>query len=163
MTVDVRDPYLVETEQVDPEIYQLIKEEEQYQVETVRLIPSENYTSRAVMEATGSVLANKYSEGYPGKRYYEGQRNVDQIETIVIDRAKALFEEMLEGEKTGYIARFEDERLNDLASPIAKAWRRVGVKSRIAASSFYRWLASTMWPGEVTDKQLLEFAMNREP
>ena len=76
-TTDVRDPYLAETEHVDPEIFRLIKEEEQYQVETVRLIPSENYTSRAVMEATGSVLANKYCEGYPGKRYYEGQRNVD--------------------------------------------------------------------------------------
>ena len=91
MTIDVRDPYLEETERVDPEIFSLIKEEEQYQVETVRLIPSENYTSRAVMEATGSVLANKYSEGYPGRRYYEGQRNVDQIESLVIDRAKALF------------------------------------------------------------------------
>jgi glycine hydroxymethyltransferase len=91
MTTDVRDPYLAETERVDPDIYQLIKEEEQYQVDSIRLIPSENYTSRAVMEATGSVLANKYSEGYPGKRYYEGQRVVDQIETLVQDRAKALF------------------------------------------------------------------------
>ncbi|HLB22519.1 MAG TPA: serine hydroxymethyltransferase [Dehalococcoidia bacterium] len=91
MTTDVRDPYLAETERVDPEIFHLIKQEEQYQVESVRLIPSENYTSRAVMEATGSVLANKYSEGYPGRRYYEGQRNVDQIETIAIERAKALF------------------------------------------------------------------------
>jgi glycine hydroxymethyltransferase len=91
VTIQVRDPYLEETERVDPEIYSLIKAEEEYQVETVRLIPSENYTSRAVMEATGSVLANKYSEGYPGKRYYEGQRNVDQIESIVIERAKALF------------------------------------------------------------------------
>jgi glycine hydroxymethyltransferase len=91
VTIDVRDPYLAETERVDPEIFRLIKDEETYQVESVRLIPSENYTSRAVMEATGSVLANKYSEGYPGRRYYEGQRNVDQIETIVIERAKALF------------------------------------------------------------------------
>jgi hypothetical protein len=70
---------------------------------------------------------------------------------------------MLEGEKAGHIARFDDERLSELASPIAKAWRRDGVKSRIAASSFFRWLAGAMWPGEVTDKQLLEFAMNREP
>jgi glycine hydroxymethyltransferase len=91
VTTDVRDPYLSETEHVDPEIFHLIKEEEAYQVETVRLIPSENYTSRAVMEATGSVLANKYSEGYPGRRYYEGQRNVDKLETLVIERAKALF------------------------------------------------------------------------
>ncbi len=91
MTTEVTDPYLIETARTDPEIYRLIKEEERYQVESIRLIPSENYTSRAVMEATGSVLANKYSEGYPGKRYYEGQRNVDQIEQLVIDRAKTLF------------------------------------------------------------------------
>jgi hypothetical protein len=78
-------------------------------------------------------------------------------------QAKALFEEMPEAEKAGHIARFEEVRLSELASPIAKAWRRDGVKSRIAASSFFRWLAASMWPGEVTDKQLLEFAMNREP
>ena len=91
MTTDVRDPYLLETERVDPEIFNLIKQEEQYQLETIRLIPSENYTSRAVMEATGSVLANKYSEGYPERRYYEGQRYVDQLESLVQNRAKALF------------------------------------------------------------------------
>ena len=91
MTTQVRDPYLLETERTDPEIYSLIKEEERYQVDTVRLIPSENYTSRAVMEATGSVLANKYSEGYPGKRYYEGQRNIDALESLVQQRATDLF------------------------------------------------------------------------
>jgi glycine hydroxymethyltransferase len=91
MTTQVGDQYLVEVERTDPEIYGLIKQEERYQVDTVRLIPSENYTSRAVMEATGSVLANKYSEGYPGKRYYEGQRNIDLLESLVIERAKALF------------------------------------------------------------------------
>ena len=77
-------------------------------------------------------------------------------------QAKSLFEEMVEAEKEGHIGRFEEERLGDLAAPIAKAWRRDGVKSRIAASTFYRWLAATMWPGAVTDKQLLEFAMDRE-
>ena len=91
VTTHVSDPYLAETERTDPEIYRLIKAEEQYQVDSVRLIPSENYTSRAVMEATGSVLANKYSEGYPGKRYYEGQRYIDELETLVQGRAKALF------------------------------------------------------------------------
>jgi len=91
MTTEVGDQYLTETQRTDPEIYRLIRDEERYQVESVRLIPSENYTSRAVMEATGSVLANKYAEGYPGRRYYEGQRNIDQLEQLVIDRAKALF------------------------------------------------------------------------
>ncbi|MBV8357303.1 MAG: serine hydroxymethyltransferase [Deltaproteobacteria bacterium] len=80
-----------ELERIDPEIYRLIKQEEVYQIESVRLIPSENYVSKAVLEATGSVLANKYSEGYTGRRYYEGQRYIDQIETIVTDRAKNLF------------------------------------------------------------------------
>ena len=55
------------------------------------MIPSENYASAAVMEATGSILNNKYSEGYPGKRYYEGQEYVDQVETLAIERAKNLF------------------------------------------------------------------------
>ncbi|MHB8375604.1 MAG: serine hydroxymethyltransferase [Dehalococcoidia bacterium] len=91
MTTEVGDPYLAEVERTDPEIHRLIKAEEQYQVDSIRLIPSENYTSRAVMEATGSVLANKYSEGYPGRRYYEGQRNVDALETLVQERAKGLF------------------------------------------------------------------------
>ena len=91
MTTEVRDHYLLEVERTDPEIFGLIKEEEAYAVDTIRLIPSENYTSRAVMEATGSVLANKYSEGYPQKRYYEGQRYIDQLETLVRDRATSLF------------------------------------------------------------------------
>jgi Initiator Replication protein len=78
-------------------------------------------------------------------------------------QAKSLFEEMPEADKAGRIAQFESERLSAMASPIAKAWRRDGVKSRIAASSFFRWLAASMWPGDVTDKQLLEFAMAREP
>src|SRR5690606_12273105 len=61
----------------DPEIHDLVCAEERRQDEYIRLIPSENYASRAVMEATGSVLTNKYSEGYPGKRYYEGQDYID--------------------------------------------------------------------------------------
>jgi glycine hydroxymethyltransferase len=88
--LDVRQGHLALRE-TDPEIFDLIEQEERYQAETVRLIPSENYVSTAVLEATGSVLANKYSEGYPGKRYYEGQRYIDQIETLVQDRAKSLF------------------------------------------------------------------------
>ena len=77
--------------QTDPEIYDLIRAEEHYEIDSVRLIPSENYVSRAVLEATGSILTNKYSEGYSGRRYYEGQRYIDQIENVVADRARALF------------------------------------------------------------------------
>jgi glycine hydroxymethyltransferase len=75
----------------DPEIFDLIKAEERRQYDKIRLIASENYASAAVMEATGSVLTNKYSEGYAGKRYYEGQQLVDQVETLAVERAKALF------------------------------------------------------------------------
>ena len=75
----------------DPEIYDLVRAEEKYQADTIRLIPSENYASAAVMEALGTVFVNKYSEGYPGKRYYEGQRYTDELENLVIERAKALF------------------------------------------------------------------------
>ncbi|MDF5757875.1 serine hydroxymethyltransferase [Spongiactinospora sp. TRM90649] len=77
--------------QVDPQIAELIREEERRQADTVKLIPSENYVSKAVLEATGTVLTNKYSEGYAGRRYYEGQQVIDQIETIAVERAKSLF------------------------------------------------------------------------
>ena len=72
---------------IDPVIHDLIAKEANRQDECIRLIPSENYASAAVMEATGSILNNKYSEGYPGRRYYEGQEYIDQIETLAIDRA----------------------------------------------------------------------------
>jgi glycine hydroxymethyltransferase len=76
---------------VDPEIAELIAKEELRQRDSIRLIASENYVSGAVLAATGSVLTNKYSEGYPTKRYYEGQQYIDQIEQLCIDRAKSLF------------------------------------------------------------------------
>ncbi|MDX2091719.1 MAG: serine hydroxymethyltransferase [Kofleriaceae bacterium] len=76
---------------VDPEIAELIAAEERRQRDKIRLIASENYVSGAVLAATGSVLTNKYSEGYPGKRYYEGQQYIDQVEQLCIDRAKSLF------------------------------------------------------------------------
>lgn len=75
--------------------------------------------------------------------------------------ARSLFEEMPQAEQAAKIAAFEAERLPDLASPIAKAWRRDRTASRIAASTFYRWLAQHLWPGEVSDKELLEFAISR--
>jgi glycine hydroxymethyltransferase len=77
--------------QKDPKIYNLIKVEEKRQNETLQLIPSENRASEAVREALGSVLTNKYSEGYPGKRYYQGNKIVDELETLAIERAKKLF------------------------------------------------------------------------
>lgn len=83
--------YLKALSQADPEVAGLIRQEEARQHTHIRLIASENYASRAVMEATGSVLTNKYSEGYPGRRYYEGQEVTDPIETLAIERAKALF------------------------------------------------------------------------
>jgi glycine hydroxymethyltransferase len=78
-------------EHYDPQIYELIKQEEARQSGSIRLIPSENYVSRAVMMASSSCLTNKYAEGYPGKRYYEGQQVTDLIENLARERAKKLF------------------------------------------------------------------------
>ena len=76
---------------VDPEIFEAIAAEEKRQRENIELIASENFTSRAVMEAQGSVMTNKYAEGYPRKRWYGGCENVDAAEQLAIDRAKRLF------------------------------------------------------------------------
>lgn len=75
----------------DPQIYEFIREEEKRLRDVLEMIPSENYASSAVREAVGSVLMNKYAEGYPGKRYYEGNKVIDQVETLTIERAKKLF------------------------------------------------------------------------
>ena len=75
----------------DPEVFNILKKEEVRQAEGLELIASENYVSAAVLEAMGSVLTNKYSEGYPGKRYYGGNQVIDEAETLAIDRAKELF------------------------------------------------------------------------
>lgn len=72
-------------------IFDLIKEEEKRQKKTLMMIPSENYSSRKVREAVGSVLAHKYSEGYPGRRYYQGNKIIDEIENLACERAKKLF------------------------------------------------------------------------
>jgi len=77
--------------QYDPELEKMIQAEEAYQKSTIRLIASENYVSKAVLEATGTVFANKYSEGYPGARFYQGQVNCDTVERLAIERAKKLF------------------------------------------------------------------------
>ncbi len=76
---------------VDPEVYEAVRREEERQENTIELIASENATSKAVIEACGTVLTNKYAEGYPGKRYYGGCEYVDEVEKLAIDRAKELF------------------------------------------------------------------------
>ncbi len=77
--------------QTDPKVYKLIKKEEKRQKEVLEMIPSENYTSKAVMEALGTILVDKYSEGYPKKRYYQGNQVVDEVEILAEERAKKLF------------------------------------------------------------------------
>jgi glycine hydroxymethyltransferase len=86
-----RPPYGDTLQKTDPEIFDAIAAEEKRQRENIELIASENFTSRAVMEAQGSVLTNKYAEGYPRKRWYGGCENVDSVEQLAIDRAKRLF------------------------------------------------------------------------
>ncbi|MCE3268155.1 MAG: glyA [Burkholderiales bacterium] len=81
----------IQLEDSDVELFHLLKQEQLRQEEHIELIASENYASSAVMEAQGSVLTNKYAEGYPNKRYYGGCQYVDQIEQLAIDRAKQLF------------------------------------------------------------------------
>ncbi len=77
--------------EVDPEVAAAIQEEMNRQEETLELIASENFASRAVMDAAGSVMTNKYAEGYPAKRWYQGCRNMDRVEALAIERAKQLF------------------------------------------------------------------------
>jgi glycine hydroxymethyltransferase len=76
---------------VDPQILELIKREEKRQSTVLEMIPSENFASQAVLEASSSVLSNKYAEGYPGKRYYQGNKEIDKIESLAIERCKKLF------------------------------------------------------------------------
>src|SRR6188472_2352426 len=77
--------------EIDPEIHNAIQNEERRQSSGLELIASENFTSKGVMEATGSVFTNKYAEGYPGRRYYGGCEFADVVESLAIDRAKKLF------------------------------------------------------------------------
>ncbi|HXQ24081.1 MAG TPA: serine hydroxymethyltransferase, partial [Candidatus Acidoferrales bacterium] len=80
-----------ELQRVDPEIYRVLCQEAERQEHNLELIASENVVSRAVLEAQGSILTNKYAEGYPGRRYYGGCEFVDVAEQLAIDRAKQLF------------------------------------------------------------------------
>ncbi|MDP2720427.1 MAG: serine hydroxymethyltransferase [bacterium] len=81
----------MDLKQTDPEIFDLIKKEEKRQTEVLEMIPSENYASRAVRSALGTVLTNKYSEGYPKRRYYQGNKVIDEVEILAEERAKKLF------------------------------------------------------------------------
>ena len=81
----------------DPEIHALIVAEERRQADKIRMIASENYVSQAVLDASGTVLQNKYSEGYPRKRYYEGQQNIDPIEELAQSRARAFRQADVDG------------------------------------------------------------------
>ncbi|MBI5905866.1 MAG: ribose 5-phosphate isomerase B [Deltaproteobacteria bacterium] len=85
------EPRMSFLKQTDPEIYEVIRRETERQAYRLELIASENFVSEAVLEATGSVLTNKYAEGYPGKRYYGGCEFVDQAESLAIERAKRIF------------------------------------------------------------------------
>jgi glycine hydroxymethyltransferase len=87
---DIKNP-LGHVQETDPEVYALMKAEHHRQEEGLELIASENFVSRAVLEAQGSILTNKYAEGYPGRRYYGGCVHYDAIETLAIERAKKLF------------------------------------------------------------------------
>jgi len=91
MEADMHEPAVPHLAATDPEIAGLVQAEARRQYEKIRLIASENYVSTAVLEATGTVLTNKYSEGYAGKRYYEGQQIIDPVETLAVERAKSLF------------------------------------------------------------------------
>ncbi len=82
----------ISLKQTDPQLYELIIKEEQRQREQLQLIPSENYASKAVLAPLASVLSNKYSEGYPGKRYYQGNKFIDQIEKLAQERLKRLYQ-----------------------------------------------------------------------
>ncbi len=88
---DSRKMYFNYLETTDPEISSAIRREMNRQEHKIEMIASENFVSRAVMEAVGSALTNKYAEGYPGKRYYGGCEFVDEVETMEIERLKALF------------------------------------------------------------------------
>jgi glycine hydroxymethyltransferase len=87
----MHEPAIPHLTAADPEVARLVEAEAERQFEKIRLIPSENYVSTAVLEATGTVLTNKYSEGYPGKRYYEGQQVIDPLESLAAQRAQDLF------------------------------------------------------------------------
>ena len=111
----------------DPQLHEAIVDETRRQREGLEMIASENYTSPAVMEAVGSVLTNKYAEGYPGRRYYGGCQHVDVIETLAIDRAMTLF-----GAQAANVQPHSGSQANTAVYPVVPlAWRhRPGPRPR---------------------------------
>jgi len=160
-------------EQYDPQIYELIRQENARQNAAIRLIPSENYVSQAVMEASGSCLTNKYAEGYPGKRYYEGQQVTDLIEKMAQERAKKLFKadyaniQPYSGSVANWAAYLALAKPGDtimgLALPhgghLTHGWK-VSVTSKIFKSVQYKVSPET---GRFDYNQIEEFAKKNKP
>ena len=116
----------------DPEVAALIEAETQRQNRTIDLIPSENHVSRAVLEAIGTVFTNKYSEGYPGKRYYEGQQAVDPLELLAVERARRLFGVDHANVQPYSGSRRTSPSTSPSSSPATRSW---GWRCRWAATS----------------------------
>lgn len=110
-------------------------------------------------DAGGAPPAPSIQRASPVERLQRLREEWEHHRTL---QARALFDEMPDADQARWQAQFDVQRLGELAAPVARAWRRDGILSRIAAGSFYRWLATQLWPGEVTDRELLEFAMSRD-
>ena len=119
----------------DPDLYKAINVELQRQQEHIELIASENIVSQAVLEAQGSVLTNKYAEGYSGKRYYNGCEHVDVAENLAIERAKKLFD-----------CRFANVQPHSGSSANAAAFLALLEPSRVIPTTRPRWRWAKNWP-----------------
>ncbi|MDP6387946.1 MAG: serine hydroxymethyltransferase [Candidatus Pacebacteria bacterium] len=158
----------------DGEIYDAIFSEEKRQTETINLIPSENYVSRAVREASGSVLTNKYSEGYPGKRYYSGQEFADSVERIAIERATKLFGckyanvQALSGDPANIAAYFALAKPGDtiLAMDLSHGGHLTHGHPGFSLSKIYRFVHYKMKnidTGEIDYNELRSLALEHKP
>jgi glycine hydroxymethyltransferase len=158
----------------DEEIYDAIVGEERRQEETINLIASENYVSRAVREASGSVLTNKYSEGYPGKRYYSGQEFADSVERLAIERACKLFDckyanvQPLSGDPANIATYFALAEPGDtiLAMDLSHGGHLTHGHSRFALSKIYKFVHYGMKDvdtGEIDYEELRALAREHKP
>lgn len=165
---------LMHLKDFDPKLYKLVKAEEKRQHEGLELIPSENYVSRPVLEALGTVFTNKYSEGYPGKRYYGGQVNTDQVETIAIERAKQLFNcdhanvQPLSGAPANLAAYFSWMEPGDtiLGMDLSHGGHLThGSPVTVAAKifNFVRYHIKNLETGEIDYDEMLEVAKKEKP